>query len=110
MELKEFIKETLEQITEAVKSAKKTNANIAPEGVSLNPLSGLPVINKFNKKNQNTYVSIVDFDISLAFEESKGNKRGISVMLANVGIGASKSDISKDQIVNRIKFSIPVLL
>lgn len=110
MDLKEFIKETLGQITEAVKEAKEQNDNIAPNEIRLGK-NGNPVIyhSKPGQSADNSYVSVIEYDLALTYEKTKNNKKGIAVMLGGIELGGKKDDETKDQVINRIKFSVPLL-
>lgn len=101
MNLKEFIRETLSEISDA---AHQTNVLLKSEGhfSTVNPTLGP---NHFNKPIE------VTFDVAVTVEatDSKSVGGGIKVFsMLNAG-GESTSDISSST-VSRIKFVVPLAL
>lgn len=110
MELKEFIKTAIEDITGAVSDLQTELKN----GAIINPslphaISNITVVDSENG-NVNRRISNIDFDVALTVGDSgtieSGGKVGIQIFSAKIG-GESKSHTEN---VSRITFSIPVVL
>lgn len=102
MELKEFIKCVISQVTDAVKESQEeinNGAIIVPRYTILNSTrtdKGLPI-------------TMVEFDLCLANSCEKGKENGIMVALSQIGLRHEKSEKNIETHENRIRFSIPVL-
>lgn len=107
MELKDFIKSTLEQIVEGTVLA---NEVITEKGGTLNPSRV-----KFQKDGlaNNFYHAMpqdVNFDVGLTTTGKDGSTEGVGVFLGAVSLG-KKNDTSVEQIaITRVKFTIPLVL
>jgi hypothetical protein len=108
MELKDFIKETLVQITNGVVEAqnliKDTGCYINPEGY----YKGEQVQTGFNKE----YRSIQKVRMSIAINviENQQTKAGLGVVSAILTAGASATNTDSNSVTNRIEFEIPISL
>lgn len=106
MELKEFIKTALSDITGAVSELQAELKN----GAVINPTLPYPVsmrtVKALDDSEGNRVVSDISFDIAVTIADSKGANAGLSVF--SIGIGGKMN--SKEQNVSRISFSIPVAL
>lgn len=102
MELKEFIKETISGITDAVKDLQRDN-----DGAVINPPSRNGIV---MKTPENTSTTVVDFNISLTPENKEGEKAGIGVFLGSVGIGGNSSAEVSSNSSTSIKFSLNIML
>ena len=95
MKLDEFIADTLAQIvsgvTQAQKACEGSNAVIADRSGSIT-------------------TSKVEFDVALTVESGKQTKGGIGVVTGIVSLGSSGQSANTETAVNRIKFSVPVIL
>ena len=108
MELKEFVTDVLQQITDGVVDAQK-------RGVFVNPRK------KYHGVTQNSYHTIdgenyeeslqtVDFEVGLTNEEGSGGGK-IGVSLANIiSFDVNGGGKTSNSSVTRIRFSIPMLL
>lgn len=105
MELKDFVKETLVQITEGVVEAGNVCKN---KGAIINPL--LSVNKESAMTPLNDSVSMVKFHVGLCESKDSSDKRRIGVFLANIGIGYSGSEGQKVDSITSIDFSIPIKL
>lgn len=109
MELKDFIKDTVTQISDAVIELNGNN--------TLYPLAVNPVRNS-NDTDQNITsiagkscsITNIDFDLSLTISGNKGLNAKVGVLASVVGLGVSSSDNTQNENVSKIKFSLPVLL
>jgi hypothetical protein len=105
MDLKEFITETLVQITNGVIKAqeliKDTGAYINPEGLhsgeNLQPGYG----------GQVRHIQKVKMSVAVNVIENSENKAGISVLsVFSAGFSTKNSDVNS--VTNRIEFEIPI--
>jgi hypothetical protein len=108
MDLKEFIKNTISSISEAILESQK---ELEDKGVIVNPEK--TEIGKTGerllRRDGWRYVQELNFDILVGVEEKQGNggKGELKVAgLLSIGGGVSEENLNKNQ--NRIKFSIPV--
>ena len=108
MELKDFIKETLVQITNGVVEAQNiingTGCYINPEGY----YKGEQVHTGYNKE----YRSIQKVKMSIAINviENNQTKAGLGVVSAILTAGASTTNSDSNSVTNRIEFEIPISL
>lgn len=110
MELKEFIKTALSDITNAVSELQTElqNGAIVSPSVS-NPITNVTVIDPQDDKI-NRPISKIDFDVAITVGSTDnteaGGKVGIQIFSAKLG-GNNESHTEN---VSRITFSIPVVL
>lgn len=114
MELKEFIKESLSQIIDAVKETQEeyrdTNVVICPDNIQ--EINGNFFI--FDEKEYDHYssrskVQNIDMDIAISVTEKEGNKSGLGIAkIINAGI--SSENAQQNESISKIKFSIPIVL
>jgi len=107
MELKEFIRETLEQIIQGVSAA---SAVVEKHGGTINPHKAW-----FRRDGQtNQYNSgvphDVEFDVGLTSFNKNGSTEGIGVFLGSVNLGKKNDTGSEQTAVTRVRFSIPLVL
>ena len=102
MELQEFVKETLLQITIGVKEY----------GAVVNPKQYKSTSDATNARVKNEYYPVqnINFEVALTSSTGEENKSGIGVLLGSFNIGANKNDESKSVAVTSIKFNIPLVL
>ena len=114
MVLKEFIKESLSQIIDAVVETqdkyKETNVLICPDDIQGKD-NNLYIDNKnFNNyHNRYTRVQNIEMDIAISVTEKEGNKSGLGIAkIINAGI--SSENAQQNESISKIKFSIPIVL
>lgn len=114
MELKEFIKESLSQIIDAVKETqekyKDTNVVICPDNIQ-EVKSGLYILdeNEYDNYSSRSKVQNIDMDIAISVTEKEGNKSGLGIAkIINAGI--SSENAQRNESISKIKFSIPIVL
>jgi len=110
MELKEFVKETLLQITQGVKEAQEECKEL---GGWVNPLLKAPRKMEgkgFEMDNEHYPVTIVEFKVGLTENIGTENKKGIGVFLPSISLGAAQTKDNNHQSVTSIEFSVPVVL
>lgn len=108
MDLKDFIKNTITSISEAIIESQE---ELKGKGVIVNPEK--MIISDSGEKHLRTdgkrYVQNLDFDVSVAVEDKKGGNGKGELKVAgilSVGGGTSEDNINKN--LSRIKFTLPV--
>ena len=110
MELKEFAKETLLQLTEGVKEAQ---AECLKHGGLINPMLEVPISHTGSKvqiKDKYFPVTKVEFKVGLSENTGTENKKGIGVFLSSISLGAEQTKDKSFQSITSIEFSVPVVL
>lgn len=107
MELKDFVRITIEEIVEGAASAQKA---ITSKGAMVNP-AGV----QFQKDGSwNTYKDAmpqnVEFDVALTSTDKKGTAEGVGVFLGGVSLGKKNESGVEQVAVTKVKFSIPIIL
>lgn len=109
MELEEFVKSTIENITNAVAKLQEqntTSGRVNPIGIkggdhimipSGSGLEGVRVVN-------------VEFNVCLEEIEKAGNKKSIGVIFKEFGVGMDKKIENNTMSYTSVKFSIPITL
>ena len=116
MNLKEFIKESIVQIsqgiTEAEDELQDSSAVVNPRHVATAKTDGVYgyMVSPDDTKHKyyRAAVQSVDFDVAVYASESTGKKAGVGLMVGTVGIGAQGKEESGSRSESRIKFSVPV--
>lgn len=114
MELKEFIKESLSQIIDAVVETqdkyKETNVLICSDDIQgENNNLYIRDENLYQFYNRNTRVQNIEMDIAISVTEKEGNKSGLGIAkIINAGI--SSENAQQNESISKIKFSIPIVL
>ena len=107
MELKDFVRATLEQIVDGVYQAQE---NIDSKGGIVNP-SGM---NYFKDGQRSVYDHAmpqqVEFDVGLTSTDKSGSSEGIGVFLGSISLGKRNDAGSESVAVTRVKFSVPIVL
>lgn len=112
MELKDFISETIIQINQGLLEAQEKTKEY---GTVINPpVRGKKEDTLFTYKDSNIFLANgIEFDVCLVVEESQNSDKKGKLELAagifKIGGQDKKSENSKNQEVNRVKFSIPIL-
>ncbi|MGH6668636.1 hypothetical protein R3O55_012735 [Bacteroides hominis] len=108
MELKDFIKDTVSQIAEAVTELNgETSIPMTVNPAKTEFLNGKQFLNMGFSKS---YLTNIDFDLTLSLSEGKGNNAKVGVFASVIGIGASSNENAKNESISKIKFTLPVLL
>jgi len=111
MEIKDFIKGSLTEIVDAI---IEFNEDMDDKNVFV-PSSNFTV-NKdnfqyaYDKKGKPYLIRDVEFDISVNVSEGKDDKGKFSLQIAGVNLSAGKSNEINNTAINRMKFSIPIVL
>ncbi len=108
MELKEFVKETLLQLTEGVKEAQ---TECFKHGGLINPMLAVPLSNTSLQIGDKYFpVTNVEFKVGLTENKSAENKQGVGVFLSSITLGAEHKKDRNNQLSTSIEFNIPVVL
>lgn len=107
MELKDFIKATLEQIVEGATMAQES---INAKGGIINPSNmSYQKDGAWNTYNHSMPQEVV-FDVALTLTDKSGSTEGIGVFLGSISLG-KKNDVGVEQVaVSKIKFTVPLVL
>lgn len=107
MELKTFIKETIENIVDGVVESQTA---IAKKGAEINPRKV-----QFRQNGEwNNYNSgmphSVEFDVGLTAIDKSGSTEGVGVFLGAISLGKKNDKGIEQTAVTKIKFTIPLVL
>jgi hypothetical protein len=107
VELKDFVRSTIEQIVEGAVLAQQS---ISAKGGIVNPSSL-----QFRKDGAwNTYEHAmpqeVEFDVALTSTDKSGSSEGIGVFLGSVALGKKNEKGVESVALTRVRFSIPLVL
>lgn len=108
MELKDFIKQVLADVTNAVSESQQELKNgcvICPSNIAV---GGIGECVKA-KGGETLKVSSVDFDVAVTVEKTDGINAKFGVVAAVINGGASGSSSDKSQELSRISFSVPLI-
>lgn len=113
MELREYISETLVQITEGINTAME---KLDGKGVIINPNSTYHSDGQFwiGKQMQHACVmrrvQMIDMNISTIVTESTEGQGSAKINVGVLNVGGGMKDVGSEQKANTIKFSIPICL
>lgn len=114
MDLKDFVKESLVQISNAIVEANAalgaTNAVVNPFNVAT--FSGDQkaygrLNDAYNEKE--AVVEVVEFDVGVTTESGTQKGGGIKISVASIGIGAEGKSTGAQSNESRIKFKVPMV-
>ena len=107
MELKDFIRQTLEQIIEGVSGAQ---AQIEVRGGTVNPTRvSFRRDGEWNSFNSSMPQN-VEFYVGLTSIDKKGATEGIGVFLGSVSLGKKNETGIEHTAVTRVRFTVPLVL
>lgn len=108
MDLKDFIRDTLVQITEGVKEAQDICRDM---GGLVNPMLQVGVCNgeTFRFKDSDYPATTVNFKVGLEESNSNGNKTGIGVFLGKASLGKEYNKGNEIQSITNVEFSVTVV-
>lgn len=113
MELKDFISETIQQISIGVKDAMEKCSDldvIVNPDVTIGGDGDYFILNDKNHISIQRRVQIIDMDISVVVTATTENKMGGKIGISMIGLGGETKGIENTSNTNRVKFSIPVCL
>jgi hypothetical protein len=116
MDLKDFVKESLVQISSGIIEANaaldSTGAMINPQHITVNTgnsqsygRTGQP----HTAHGDSRIAEKVEFDVAVLAEQGEQAKAGIKLSVASIGLGAGVGTDKTDRSESRIKFVIPVV-
>jgi len=109
MELQEFISSVLMQLIEGVVQAQEFaqshNVEIFPEEKFFSDFEKMSRTTKTKR-----LVNFVEFDVAVVVVESKDLSGGMGIRVPGWNIGYHAKTETEKSIVNRIKFSVPIVL
>ena len=110
MKLEDFISESITQIISGVLKAQEyaatNNASINPISLQQSKSSG----DSFYDSRTLRPAQVIDFDISVTTQEEGQVSGKAGVFVSVLKLGAEAKEGVSNQISNRIKFSIPIML
>ncbi len=105
MELKNFIKKTISEITQGVLESQNELSNT---GVIINPSkANNGYINETTGKRA---IQNISFDIGITTQDKDGEKGGIGVLTGIFSIGTTQTTEQSSDSISKIKFDIPISL
>jgi hypothetical protein len=107
VELKDFIKEAIENIVEGVVAAQET---IKDKGAQINPRKVQFRENGQWNNHNSGMPRFVEFDVGLTSANKSGSTEGIGVFLGSISLGKKNNEGAEHTAVTRIKFSVPLVL
>lgn len=105
MELKDFIKGVLSDITEAIKESQEELDN----GAIINPTSTSNIANMVEVGEERYRLHEVSFDVSVIAAESESSTKNGGINVKMAAGGASNENSHKEEHSSRIKFSVPLV-
>ena len=109
MELKDFIKQVLADVTNAVSESRldlKNGSIIAPS-TSVRVQDGM--VSQSKSASYTAKSSDIEFEVAITAEDTGGKQGRISVLSSVVGLGVGVDKKSSNTEMSRIKFSVPVI-
>lgn len=109
MELKDFIKEVLADITNAVNESRKElkNGSVIAPSTPVQVQSGMSF--KSISSSYTAKTSDIEFEVAVSVEDTGGKQGHINVLSSVVGFGLGTDKKSSNTEISRIKFSIPII-
>lgn len=111
IELRKFITQALIEIAGGVHDAQAPVAEmrgaVAPDDIDS---SGSDRVKSRVLFSLNRPVQIIEFDVAVTITDETGGKAGIGVLSGVVNFGAGGTTKDSAQIVNRIQFTVPMVL
>ncbi|MBX3708279.1 MAG: hypothetical protein KIT56_03530 [Gammaproteobacteria bacterium] len=111
MELKEFIRQVLSDVVEAVEQTRAALGN--ENGRSICPVIGPAFATKFGldfDPVEGRYLQKMEFDVAVTAENTAGIDGKASVKVFGLGLGTDADLKQTNSTVSRIKFHVPIAL
>lgn len=114
MDLKEFVRESLVQISGAIVEANAalvgTDAVVNPFNVAIfsGDQKAYGRLNHAYKEND-AIVEVVEFDIAVTTESGTQKGGGLKISVASIGVGAEGKSTGAESHASRIKFKVPMV-
>jgi len=117
MNLEEFVSTSLEQIVNGVKRAQETTrlkGKCSFEANLVNPAvmysADMAPKGAYFATSDRNLVHFVSFDVAVTADSAVEGRGGISLKVAGLGFEAGGTGLTKDSVVSRIKFEVPIAL
>ena len=111
IELRKFISQALTEIAGGVKDAqapvREMGGQVAPHDIDSH---GSDRIKGQVLFSNNRPIQIISFDVAVTVADETGGKAGLGVFSGLVSLGAGGTTKDSAQIVNRIQFTVPIVL
>lgn len=112
MELKDFIATTLAAIVDGVVEAQEL---VESKGAHVNPGGLMRTTRSISTdalwdNSTNNFARMVNFDVAVTVEDGSKTNAKVGVVAGFFNIGAGGESANKQLAVNRVQFSVPVLL
>lgn len=109
MDLKDFVRDTILQITEGVKEAQKA---CIEHGALVNPMLSPKVCNEpiYRHDDKDYPATQIIFNVGLTESGDSSSKTGIGVFLGKVSVGRENEKGNMMQTVTNISFSVNIVL
>jgi len=112
MELQEFVKEALAQISQGVKDAQNSVRDIGGYvNPTVNCAEGKSEMVYFGETAQGHHVFLVDFDVAISAADKTTAEGGAKLAVATfLSIGGSGGSDSESKSTSRVRFKVPLAL
>lgn len=109
MELDEFVSTTLRQIINGVQTAQD---ELSDSGATVNPTNIAIRTDQLGGRGhqRGNIVRNVDFNVAVAASQEESSEAGAGIFVGGLGLGVRESGGEASQHMNRIKFTVPLLL
>ncbi len=107
MELREFVKATLEQIVDGAAEAQQA---VRKKGGIVNPSNMFFQKDGSWNRYDDPMPQEVVFDVALTGTDKRGSSEGIGVFLGSISLGKKKDTGVEQVAITKVKFSIPLVL
>jgi hypothetical protein len=112
MELKDFVRESLVQISNGISEAseelKDTSAHINPKNVYVNSDNRQNYGRLVNDKSYYPVVELIEFDVAVHASEGTETNGKIGISIGSIGLGVGGKSQESNRSESRIKFKVPV--
>lgn len=108
MELKEFIKEVLTEITDGIISAQ---SSLSEKGAIISPSciqSGLPIMITKASNEERSYVDLIEFKVAIGKINKSDKGAALEVAFGGMGLSGGAKKEAESNALTEVKFSIPV--
>lgn len=109
MELKEFIKDTISQIVDAV---DELNEEYKDKKIVVNPYSWFSIRDVTQVRSGDKFYNLtnIDFDLDVVVENLENSKGNVGVLAGILKAGGSMEEGKNNKASNKVHFTIPVML
>lgn len=111
VELREFVKQTLEAIIAGIKDAQSIEAVGAYVGPDQEGSAGLNFPdNRGVGRAARALTTVVEFDVAISAEAANNKSRGAGIRIGVVSAGMGRKAEQRDSSNSRVKFSVPIII